>query len=105
MTILKTKGIKYTEINFHCTERAYKRMDFILFQSPVLISINDATSSRHYFHDHLPVSRAGIHEKSYSQSQSPPYISINSNLVFSCKILHKYMLKLKFESEIEVRNI
>ena len=58
---------------------------------------------------------AGIHEKSYSQSQTQtytqsqtqtqPYVSINSNLVFSCKILRKYMLKLKFESEIELRNI
>ena len=58
---------------------------------------------------------AGIHKKSYSQSQTQtytqsqtqtqPYVSINSNLVFSCKILRKYMLKLKFESEIELRNI
>ena len=56
---------------------------------------------------------AGIHEKSYSQSQTQtctqsqtqPYISINSNLVLLCKILRKYMLKLKFESEIELRNI
>ena len=61
------------------------------------------------------ISWAGIHEKSYSQSQTQtytqsqtqtqPYVSINSNLVFSCKILRKYMLKLKFESEIELRNI
>ena len=45
--------------------------------------------------------------QTYTQSptQSQPYISINSNLVFSCKILSKYMLKLKFESEIELRNI
>ena len=62
-----------------------------------------------------PRTRAGIHKKSYSQSQTQtytqsqtqtqPYVSINSNLVFSCKILRKYMLKLKFESEIELRNI
>ena len=58
---------------------------------------------------------AGIHEKSYSQSQTQtytqsqtqtqPYVSIHSNLVFSSKMLRKYMLKLKFESEIELRTI
>ena len=43
----------------------------------------------------FPGARAGIHEKSYSQSQTytqsqtqtQPYVSINSNLVFSCSHL------------------
>ena len=85
---------------------------FFLFLS---VSSSEDHASNNLFFPLSSVSWAGIHEKSYSQSQTQtytqsqtqtqPYVSINSNLVFSCKILHKYMLKLKFESEIELRNI